>query len=185
VTYLGLAVLPRILLESTLLQSPLQEPSGRGEFCIVQPANSMLWLSPVNRFCVLDVEKSNTSTCKPIAILLLSFSAATLVTQKPKWEKKLPKQLSVSTLDTHRTSLILTIELCTIDTSKVHSIKALLDCRTTGSFIDRDFVCNKGINIQSILHLISIFNVNGTPSKARQISEVVDVVLLSQASFGP
>jgi len=80
VTYLGLVILLRIFLESTLLKLPLQELSGRGGFCIVQPANSMLWLSPVNMFCVLHVEKSNTSTCKPIATLLPSSPATTLVT---------------------------------------------------------------------------------------------------------
>jgi len=110
-------------------------------------------------------------------LLSSSFSPAiTPATWRPKWEKRLPKQLSVSALDAHRVSLILTVELCTTDTSKVHSNKALLDCRATGSFIDRDFVHDKGINTQSISYPISMFNVNGTPNKAGQISKVIDVV---------
>jgi len=63
-----------------------------------------------------------------------------------------------------------------MDTSKLHSVKALLDCRVTGSFIDRDFVCLKEINTWTLSHNIPVFNVNGSPNEAGQISEVVDVV---------
>ena len=45
------------------------------------------------------------------------------------------------------------------------------------SFIDRDFVCSKGINTWTLSHNILVFNVNGSPNEARQISEVVDVLL--------
>jgi len=160
-----------------------REPSSRREFCIMWLANSMLQLPLVNRFCILDIEKSNTSVCEPIVIFFSPppsppFSPATTpATWRLKWEKRLPKQLSVSALDIHRASLILTIELCTTDTSKVHSNKAFLDCGVTGSFFDRDFVYNKGINTQSISYPIPMFNVNGTPNKAGQISKVIDIML--------
>jgi len=52
-----------------------------------------------------------------------------------------------------------------------------LDSRATGSFIDWDFVCSKGINTWNLSCNIPVFNVNGFPNKARQISEVVDVLL--------
>jgi len=48
---------------------------------------------------------------------------------------------------------------------------------TTGNFIDRDFVRMKGINTWSISHPIPVYNVDGSPNEAGQISEVVDVVL--------
>jgi len=80
-------------------------------------------------------------------------------------------------LDTCKASLILTIELCTTDTSKVYSVKALLDYKATGSFTNRDFVCDKGINIWSISYSIPMFNINGISNKAEQISKVIDVVL--------
>jgi len=63
-----------------------------------------------------------------------------------------------------------------MDTSKIHSVKVLLDCGATRSFIDRDFIHDKKINTWNILYLILVFNVDGTPNKARQIFEVVDVV---------
>jgi len=73
--------------------------------------------------------------------------------------------------------LLLPVEVGTTDTSELHSVKALLDCRATGSFIDKDFVCSKGINTQTLSCNILVFNVDGSPNEAGQIFEVVDVVL--------
>jgi len=61
--------------------------------------------------------------------------------------------------------------------SELHSVEALLDCGATGSLIDRDFVGSKGMNTQTLSHNIPVFNVDGSPNEAGQISEVVDVVL--------
>jgi len=69
------------------------------------------------------------------------------------------------------------VEIGTTDTSKLHSIKALLDSRVTGSFIDRDFVRSKGINTRTLSRNIPVFNVDGSPNEAGQISEVIDVLL--------
>jgi len=64
-----------------------------------------------------------------------------------------------------------------MNTSELHSIEALLDCGATGSLIDRDFVRSKGMNTWTLSHNIPVFNVDGSPNKAGQISEVMDVVL--------
>ena len=69
------------------------------------------------------------------------------------------------------------MEIGTTDTSKLYSIKALLDSKATESFIDRDFVCSKGINTWTLLRNIPVFNVDSSPNKAGQISEVVDILL--------
>jgi len=69
------------------------------------------------------------------------------------------------------------VEIGTTDTSELHSIKALLDSGATGSLIDRDFVCSKGMNTWTLSHNIPVFNVDGSPNEAGQISKVVDVVL--------
>jgi len=61
--------------------------------------------------------------------------------------------------------------------SKLHSVKALLDCRATGSLIDRDFVHSKGMNTQTLLHNILVFNVDGSSNEAGQIPEVMNIVL--------
>jgi len=97
--------------------------------------------------------------------------------RKPKWEKRLPKLFSISALDTQGTSLLLPVEIGTMDMSELHSIEALLDYGATRSLIDRDFVCSKGMNTWTLSHNIPVFNVNGSPNKAGQISKVVDIVL--------
>ena len=96
---------------------------------------------------------------------------------KSKWEKRLPKLLSISALDTQGTFLLLPVEIGTMDTSELHSVKALLDCRATRSLIDRDFVRLKGMNTQTLSHNIPVFNVNSSPNETGQISEIVDIVL--------
>jgi len=80
-------------------------------------------------------------------------------------------------LDARGTSLLLPVEIGTTDTSELHSVKALLDSGATGSFIDRDLVCSKGMNTWTLSRNILVFNINGSPNEAGQISEVVDVVL--------
>ena len=75
------------------------------------------------------------------------------------------------------TSLLLPVEIGTMDTSELHSIEALLDCGATRSLIDRDFVRSKGMNTWTLSYNIPVFNVDSSSNEAGQISEVVDVVL--------
>jgi len=153
--------------------------SPGGGFCLARLAKSAPRSLLVNRFAVLDVEEVNTDISEPIDAPFLSSSAPDRTTQprKPKWEKRLPKQLSVNTLDARGMSVILPIEVGTTDTSEMHSVKALLDSGATGNFIDRDFVRTKGINTRSLSHPIPVYNVDGSSNEAGQISKVVDVVL--------
>jgi len=124
----------------------------------------------------LTIEDPNTIDSELVdAPPPIPFISALL--RKPKWEKRLPKLLSISALDTRGTSLLLPVEIGTTDTSELHSVEALLDCRATGSLIDRDFVCSKGMNTRTLSHNIPVFNVDGSPNEVGQISEVVDVVL--------
>jgi len=124
----------------------------------------------------LTIEDLNTIDSElvdaPSPIPLVSASLC-----RPKWEKRLPKLLLISALDTRGTSLLLPVEIGTTDTSKLHSIRALLDCGATRSLIDRDFVCSKGMNTWTLSHNISVFNVNSSPNEVKQISKVVDIVL--------
>ena len=110
---------------------------GKG-FCLAWPVKSVPWSLLVNRFAVLDVKEVNTDIHEPIDVPPLSPFTPDRTGQpwKLKWEKRLPKQLSVNTLDTRGTSIILLIEVSTIDTSKVYFVKVLLDSRAMGNFID-------------------------------------------------
>ena len=70
-----------------------------------------------------------------------------------------------------------------MDMSELHSVEALLDCEATRSLIDRDFVHLKGMNIRTLSHNIPVFNINGSPNKAGQISKVVDIVFHYKTHF--
>jgi len=124
----------------------------------------------------LTIEDPNIIDSKLVDTLPpIPFLSAPLC--KPRWEKRLSKLLSISALDTRGTSLLLPVEIGTMDMSELHSVEALLDCGATRSLIDRGFVCSKGMNTWTLSHNILVFNVDGSPNEAGQISEVVDVVL--------
>jgi len=124
----------------------------------------------------LTIEDPNTIDSELVDTLsLVPLVSAPL--RKPKWERRLPKLFSISALDTQGISLLLPVEIGTTDTSKLHSVEALLDSGATGSLINRDFVHSKGMNTQTLSHNIPVFNVDGSPNEAGQISKVVNVVL--------
>jgi len=150
-------------------------PSGRRGFCIGRPAINASW-SPVNKFTVLTIEDPNTIDSELIDAPSLTPLVPALL-RRPKWEKRLPKLLLISVLDVRRTSLLLPVEIRTTDMSELHSVKALLDCGATGSLINRDFVCSREMNTQTLSRNIPVFNVNGSPNETEQISKVVDVIL--------
>jgi len=131
---------------------------------------------PVNKFTVLTIEDPNTIDSELIDAPPLTPLVSALLC-RPKWKKRLPKLLSISMLDVYGTSLLLPVEIGTMDTSELHSVKALLDYGATESFIDRDFVYLRSMNTQTLSRNIPVFNVDGSPNKAEQISEIVDIVL--------
>ena len=150
-------------------------PSRRRGFWVGRPAISAP-RSLVNKFTVLTIEDPNTIDSELIDTLPLTPLVPAPL-HRPKWEKRLPKLLLISVLDIRGTSLLLPVEIGTTDTSKLHSVKALLDCRATGSLIDRDFVCSQEMNTQTLSRNIPVFNVDSSPNEAGQISKIVDVVL--------
>jgi len=124
----------------------------------------------------LTIEDPNTIDSELVdALPPISLISAPL--RKPKWKKRLPKLFSISALDAQGTSLLLPVEIRTTDMSELYSIEALLDCGATRSLINRDFVRSKGMNTWTLSHNIPVFNVDGSPNEAGQISEVMDVVL--------
>jgi len=130
---------------------------------------------PVNMFTVLEIEDINISDSEPKDIYF-SVPANHPTLQRLKWERQLPKELSTNALNTCEMSLVLAMEPGMTNTSKHYSVNVLLDYRATGSFIDYDFICLKGINTQTISCPIPVFNVDGSPNKASQTLKVVDIV---------
>jgi len=110
---------------------------------------------PVNKFTILTIEDPNTINSELVNAPPLN-PLVTASLHRPKWEKRLPKLFPISALDMQKTSLLLLVEVGTTDTNKLHSVKALLDCRATESFIDRDFIHSKGMNTQILSHNIPV-----------------------------
>jgi len=139
-------------------------PSGKRGFCIGQLAISAP-RSPVNKFTVLTIEDSNAIDSELIDAPPLTPLVPALL-HRPKWEKRLSKLLSISALDVRETSLLLLVEIGTTDTSELHSVKALLDCRATRSLINRDFVYLRGMNTWTLSCNILVFNVDSSSNEA-------------------
>jgi len=83
----------------------------------------------------------------------------------------------ISALDAHGRALYLLVRVKTVNTSETCSVRALLDSRATGSFVDQDFIQTHQISTRKLSRPVPVFNVDGTPNEAREISEVADVVL--------
>ena len=58
---------------------------------------------------------------------------------KPKWQKTLPKTLTIASAEEISTSLKLKVEIETTDTAERKSVTALLDSGSTGECIDREY----------------------------------------------
>ena len=96
---------------------------------------------------------------------------------KPKWQKTLPKTLTIASTEGISTSLKLKVEIETTDTAKKKSITALLDSGSTGECIDRDYTKSCWFNLVKLAQPILVYNVDRTPNEAGLITEVVSLIL--------
>ena len=132
----------------------------------------------------VDVQKSEEISV-PLSIptaISLSISAPTSNpetprAQKPKWEKTLPKKLTVAAMEGISTSLKLKVEIETTDTVERKSITALLDSGEMGECINRDYAKSQRFNLTKLTQPIPVYNVDGSPNEAGSIMEVVNLIL--------
>ena len=87
----------------------------------------------------LDVQKSENIPAPALNSDPMSASVLTPRVQKPKWEKTLPKTLTLANMEGISTSLRLKVEIETTNTAGKKSVMALLDSGMTGECIDRDY----------------------------------------------
>ena len=83
---------------------------------------------------------------------------------KPKWQKTLPKTLTIASMEGISTSLKLKVEIETMDTAERKSVTALLDSGSTGKCINRDYAKSCRFNLVKLAQTIPIYNVDGTPN---------------------
>src|SRR6201996_4616343 len=111
-----------------------------------QRVNSTPPLSTYNRFEILsnihdsetplpDVQKSEET---PPPVVTPSPILSPKI-RKPKWQKTLPKVLTIAAADEISTSLRLKVEIETANTAERKAVTALLDSRSTGKCIDRNY----------------------------------------------
>ena len=148
--------------------------------------NSTPLLSTYNCFEVLsnihDSETTLLDVQKPEETLSPVLNPLPILTpriRRPKWQKTLPKALTIATAEEVSTSLRLKVEIETTatDTAEKKSITALLDSGSTGKCIDRDYAKSCRFNLVKLAQPIQVYNVDGTPNKAGSIMEVVSLIL--------
>ena len=135
---------------------------------------------------ICDSKTITSDVQKPISthnpdIVLESISTSTPTTasrvRKSKWEKALPKTLTIATTGGISTSLNLKVEIETIDMAERKSVTALLDSGFTGKCIDRNYANSCQFNLIQLTQPIPVYNVDSTPNEAGSITEVVSLIL--------
>ena len=93
-----------------------------------------------------------------------------------KWERKLPWKYVVAAVPSPK-SLVVKVEIHTTDMAKVRSGPALIDSGATGLFMDRRYVEHYKLTTQKLHHLITVYNVDGSPNESGSITKVVNAIL--------
>ena len=96
---------------------------------------------------------------------------------KPKWQKTLPKTLTIASVEEISTSLKLKVEIESTDTAERKSVTALLDSGSTGECINRDYAKSCRFNLVKLAQPTLVYNIDGTPNEAGSITEVVSLIL--------
>jgi hypothetical protein len=74
-------------------------------------------------------------------------------------------------------SLTVDVEIESMDTAVRRCMQALIDCGTTGCFIDIEWAKLNNIPTRPLTNPIPVYNVNGTTNDASMITNITDVVL--------
>src|SRR3981189_1059712 len=137
-------------------------------------------LSSHNRYACLVVDQCEDATSV--------FDCAKVVPQPspptPKiarirlanWERRLPKRFVIATTPSDN-SLNIDVEIETTDTAMKRNTSALVDCSTTGLFVNTEYVRLNNISTRRLTSPIPVYNIDGTANEAGAITEIADVVL--------
>ena len=75
------------------------------------------------------------------------------------------------------TSLSLEVELETMDMQHTQQVQALLDCGTTGLFMDVTFVEKHQLTTHPLTQFIPVYNIDGTLNEASSIQCVTECII--------
>ena len=120
--------------------------------------NCIPLLSSGNRYALLDVysvEENSTLPSDPTTESMIAPDVqptSSHITYPPhlkRWERRLPCKYVVASTPLDN-SLHLKVKIVTADTQEVKSVNALVDCRATGPFMDRDYVVQNKITTRNL-----------------------------------
>src|SRR6267154_4460809 len=160
----------------------------RGGFYILQRVICTPPLSSRNHYAILDVdsvEENSTPPSNPTGKPTIAPDVQSTPTtpshpvyppRLKRWERRLPRKYVVTSTPSEN-SLHLKAEIVTTDTQQLISFMALLDCKATGIFVDKDFVDRNRITTRTLSHPIPVYNIDGTRNEAGSIREVMDDIL--------
>src|SRR3981189_3538525 len=80
------------------------------------------------------------------------------------WERRLPKRFVIAMTPSDN-SLNIDVEIETTDTAMEHNTSALVDCGTTGLFVDTEYVRLNNISTHRLTSPILIYNIDGTANE--------------------
>jgi hypothetical protein len=92
------------------------------------------------------------------------------------WERCLPKKFIIATTPSDN-SLNIDVEIETTDTAMKRNTNTLVDCGTTGLFVDAEYVRSNNISTRRLTTPIPVYNVDGTTNEAGAITKIADVIL--------
>jgi hypothetical protein len=69
------------------------------------------------------------------------------------------------------------LDLQSVETAAQMSVKALVDCRATGDFIDSEYVISRNLPVRPLSQPIPVLNVDGSPNQAGRITGIVNMVV--------
>ena len=96
---------------------------------------------------------------------------------RPNWEKRLASKLVICSLEEGPNSICIPVYLKTTDTLEEVSTDALVDCSTTGDFINEGFVERSKIPTWNLSQPIPMFNIDGSSNEAGSTTKVADMIM--------
>lgn len=89
-------------------------------------------------------------------------------------EKKAPSRI----IGNGKHSLVIPLQLKTLDTGQSIKEHALIDSGATGSFLDRSFVLSQDWNMRSVGNPVKVLNVDGSENAAGSITHAIDLEVM-------
>lgn len=89
-------------------------------------------------------------------------------------EKKAPSRI----IGNGKHSLVIPLQLKTLDTGQSIKEHALIDSGATGSFLDRSFVLSQNWNMRSVGNPVKVLNVDGSENAAGSITHAIDLEVM-------